>query len=322
MNGRWFRRTSRPAIVVATAFITLVLLAGGAVAALTGSEVKTFSGCLSSGDGVIIKVKEGLTPKSACTSGQTLARLSGGDITSVSVTGALSGGGENGDLTIGLKPEFSLPQSCGSGRVAEWNGSAWICGIDDDTRYTADTGLSLSSDNKFSISPAYRVKNTPDCDAGKVATGFKDDGEIECTAASTAALTILGSTQNAPGFSDGVGIPDDGVWRTYASANLPAGSYILIGKGTLDRDGLNDAGGTFEDEGSQKAKCRLFLGTDLDVTSIDVPEDTESFDAFPFALLAPVTVPAAGGQAQLQCEALNADAVGIREARFIALKVG
>ena len=322
MTMEGFRRVRRRSIGIAVAAIGVVALAGTAVAAMTGDEVKTFTGCLAAGDGVIVKVKEGLSPKSACTGGQTVARLSGGDITSVSVTGALTGGGDNGDLTIGLKPEFTLPQGCLAGMVAKWTGTAWGCGADADTKYAADTGLALSSDNKFSIAPAYRVKNTSDCGAGTFATGFKDDGEIDCKAAGTATLSILGSTQNEPGFSSGVGIPDDGVWRTYASANLPAGSYVLTGKGTLDRDGYNEAGGTFEDADSQKARCRLYMGSQLDMTSIDVPEDTESFDAFPFALVAPVTVPAAGGLVELQCEALNADAVGIREARFLALRIG
>jgi hypothetical protein len=323
MNWQGIKRLRRRSVVVAIAAIAVAVVAATSLAASGGGEVKTFTGCLSAGDGVIVKLQEGLSPKSACTRGQTLARLSGGDITSVSVTGALSGGGENGDLTISLKPEFSLPQSCASGRVAEWNGTNWICGVDDDTTYAADTGLTLSSDNKFSIAPSYRVKNTTDCDTGKFATGFGDDGELECKAAGAAALGVLGSTQNEPGFTDGVGIPDDGVWRTYASATLPAGSYIVIGKGTLDRDGENEAGGTFEDADSQKAKCRLYMGAQLDVSSIDVPEDSESFDAYPFALVAPVSVSSsAAGLVELQCEALNADAVGIRQARFVALRIG
>ena len=158
--------------------------------------------------------------------------------------------------------------------------------------------------------------NTSSCLSGRFATGFTDGGSLECAAPPSAgALGTFGSTQNEPGFSDGVGVPDDNTWHTYASATLSTGSYILMGKGTLDRDGANTSlGGDV-----RNAKCRLFNGTQLDVTSIHVPTGSESFDAFPFALLAPVS---SGGLVELQCLARNADAVGIREARFLALKIG
>jgi hypothetical protein len=60
---------------------------------------------------VIIKVKEGNAPKSTCAGGQTQVHLSGGDISKISVTGALTGGGDNGEMTIGLKPEFTAASS-------------------------------------------------------------------------------------------------------------------------------------------------------------------------------------------------------------------
>jgi hypothetical protein len=62
------------------------------------ADVKSFTGCLVPGDGVIIKVKEGNAPKSTCAGGQTQVHLSGGDISKISVTGALTGGGDNGEV--------------------------------------------------------------------------------------------------------------------------------------------------------------------------------------------------------------------------------
>jgi hypothetical protein len=99
---------------------------------------------------------------------------------------------ENGEVTIGLKAEFSLPQNCAAGRVAKWNGSAWVCGVDNDTTYAAGTGLALTPagpqdlDHAFSIHPDYRVKNTPDCSSGQFATGFEDNGTIKCAGSARA----------------------------------------------------------------------------------------------------------------------------------------
>jgi hypothetical protein len=311
----------RPLLLGVAAALGVVAIGGTALAGHLTSGVKSYTGCLVPKDGVIIKVKEGDAPASPCAAGMTQVHLSGGDITKISVTGALTGGGDNGEVTIGLKPEFSLPQNCDSFDFARWSGSGWACG-----NFSVGTGLSLSQSQPgsttYGIAPDYRVKNTPDCDSGKFATGFDSSGAIQCASPSSSSLGgVFGATQSEPGFSDGVGIPDDGSWRTYASASLPAGSFIVLGKGTLDRDGFNDAGGEFEDEDAQKARCRLFAGSQLDMTSIDVKEDTESFDAFPFALVAPLTL-SSGATVDLQCKATEADAVGIREARFLALKVG
>ena len=122
--------------------------------------MKSYTGCLPPGDGPIIKIKEGNSPRSACTGGAVEVHFSGGDITKISVSGALElgpNGGDNGHVEISLKPGFSLPQGCATGRVAEWDGSKWVCGVDNDTTYSAGTGLDLSAGNQFSIDPAYRV---------------------------------------------------------------------------------------------------------------------------------------------------------------------
>jgi hypothetical protein len=223
MVGR-MRSIRQRILVLAVAAIGVVAIGGSALAAQLAGEVKTFTGCLSSGDGVIVKVKEGDAPKSPCSGGQTLARISGGDITKVSVTGALTGGGDNGDISIGLKPEFSLPQGCSSGRVAKWNGSAWVCGIDNDTTYGAGTGLvetpagPQDTDDVFSIHPDYRVKNTSDCSSGEFATGFLTTGVIQCDAPPTGA----GFFSRLAGGEEIAGT------ETVLSKNLPAGNYLLF----------------------------------------------------------------------------------------------
>ena len=61
---------------------------------------------------------------------------------------------------------YRLPQSCGSGQIAEWNGSAWDCTADDDTTYTAGTGLGLAG-AQFSVATTYRLPQT--CGDGQIA---------------------------------------------------------------------------------------------------------------------------------------------------------
>ncbi len=56
--------------------------------------------------------------------------------------------------------------SCANGQLPKWNGSAWACGDDSDTTYTAGAGLTLSG-GAFSIAPAYRLPQG--CTNGQVA---------------------------------------------------------------------------------------------------------------------------------------------------------
>ena len=94
--------------------------------------------------------------------------LSGGDITEVVAGDGLTGGGDNGEVTLALDEAFQLPQACANGEIPEWNGTGWECGVDNDTTYTASTGLDLSAANAFSIEPDYRLPQG--CAAGEIAS--------------------------------------------------------------------------------------------------------------------------------------------------------
>jgi hypothetical protein len=308
MTGRVTRMGSRMA-ALAVAAIGVVAIAGTALAGHETGGVKSYTGCLVSGDGVIIKVREGNAPRSACTGGQVQAHFSGGDITKISVTGALTMPGgvtsdDNGEVTIGLKPEFTLPSGCSNGEVAKWNGSGWACAADNDTTYGAGTGLVETPagpqdlDDVFSIHPDFRVKNTPDCPSGEFATGFLSSGGIQCAAPPSSA-GVVGSVAAV----EDVALAGT---MTVISKTLPAGIYLLFATVELenqDTDSLSLGSCSIPGFGSE--------GYRLDEDG--EPGDTESISMTSI-------IDHQGGAVILACEEIDAD-VDVKRARLATIKV-
>jgi hypothetical protein len=311
---RWSRRRLVASSLVA---VSVAALAGTALAGHVGSGVTSYTGCLVPKDGVIIKVKAGDAPASPCTAGMTQVHLSGGDITKISVTGGLTGGGDNGEVTIGLDPKYGLPQGCDSLQFPMKSSSGWTC-----ADHELGTGLSLSravgsggGSITYGIASQYRVQNTPDCSSGQFATGFADDGTIQCSAPATPSLQPYGATQSEPGFASGAGVPDNGAWHTYAAATVPAGTYLLTGKGVLVQ-GDDDIGFRSPDG----IGCRLAMGSQPIDRIGFAPKDNEP-DDYGFSLTGTVTT--SGGEIVLQCQAEDdADQVEVSFARFVALRIG
>jgi hypothetical protein len=235
-------RLTRRLGAITVAMVVAVAIGATALAGHLEDSVKSYTGCLAPNDGVIVKVKEGTAPKSPCTGTQTQVHLSVVDIPPTSVTGALTGGGENGEVTIGLKAEFTLPTGCSSGQIAKWNGTAWACAADENRIYEPGTGLELVSLTLFRVDPDYRVKNTPDCPSGQFATGFNGDGEIQCATPSSANAVQVFVGPQSP--ESGIGIPNDSAFHDVVSLNVPAGTYSItaIGNGSQfdQRDWLLD----------------------------------------------------------------------------------
>jgi hypothetical protein len=309
----------RTLLLGAVAALGVAAVVGTALAGSAGT-VKTFTGCLSTGDGVIVKVKEGDQPKSPCSSGQTLARLSGGDITKISVTGGLTlpdgaGTGESGDVTIGLDPKYGLPQSCASGDVAKWSSSTsrWICAADNNTAYAAGTGLDLSS-NTFSIDDDYRVKNTPDCDAGTFATGFTGSGTIECAAPPAASgLQAYAAQRATPLLLAGE--------MTVISKSVPAGTYVVFASAELYSEDDNDTSmGYCSIPGYVTSGGDLWGGAVLGHELDDDDTDLDTGNTESLSLTSTVTL-ASPGAIELKCKETEAD-VDLSRAALVALKVG
>jgi hypothetical protein len=288
-------------------------LAVGVVAVLSGTvaaghlteAVKSYTGCLASKDGVIIRIKEGEAPSSPCSGGMVEVHFSGGDITRISVTGALTGGGDNGEVTIGLKPEFTLPSACDAGEIAEWSGSAWVCGVDDDTTYLEGTGLDLTG-TTFSIEPTYRVKTTPDCPSGQFSTGFTDAGTITCAAPAAA-------------------LPD--AWFRHASGDAPQGHdneitslFLLAGNYLVNVVG--DASDNFEGNDEVAVYCALragAAGTTLAGANAYAPS-TES--SLAYATLAMTTVLKLTATTELVVECTSTTGSDNVEISLTVMKVG
>jgi hypothetical protein len=231
--------------LVASVLAFAVVAVGGAYAGHQDSNVMSYTGCLNTtGDsaGNVLRIKAGDSPLKPCGSGQVQVHLSGGDITAVRTPSGsgLTGGSENGAATLGLTAQQMLP-SCSSGEIPEWNGSKWACGADDDTKYTAGTGLDLSGGNQFSILQSYRLPQS--CNSGEVAK-WSGSGAWSCAADNDTGLptvyTASGQHISMSNFTEYV----------IASKEVPAGRYLISFAGEL----LNG------DDDPQSGYCELAPG--------------------------------------------------------------
>jgi hypothetical protein len=250
---------SRRTWCVAACVIGSLAIAGGvAGAAAMSGTVKTYTGCLTTTGGTLSLIKEGDTPIKSCPSGSTQARFSAGDLTSIVVGPGLvlPNGGDNGDVTINLDTKYSLPQGCGYGQVAKWNGSGWECRDDNDTKYTNGVGLTLNG-TEFSLASDYQVKNNQSCDGGKFANGIASTGTLTCAALPPPPTThaYVKQLASAPVFK--------GIFETAASLALPAGKYVVNVSATARDDS----------DGDVTVECRLEQGgTDLGGSEVQVDE--------------------------------------------------
>jgi hypothetical protein len=164
----------------------------------------------------------------------------GGDITSITAGAGLTGGGLNGATTLAIDPKFTLPQACTSGQVAKWNGTGWACADDNDTQYTAGTGLDLTG-TEFSVEPDAFAKTGQSC-AGGFVKGVDSNGDLTC--ANLPPTSGIAVWQKSANFE--VNLPD-GEGVDVIQMPLPAGTYLVTAAGTAeDIDGTSSGAGDEE----------------------------------------------------------------------------
>jgi hypothetical protein len=139
--------TKTSATALAGAALSALALAAYATAARETTAVASYTGCLKNGK--IESVAEGDKPLAPCDSGQPQVHLSGGDITAVTAGTGLTGGGDNGDLTLAADPttvQTRVAGRCNNNLLAD----ASITAINQDGTVTCNTDQDGPSTNVYS----------------------------------------------------------------------------------------------------------------------------------------------------------------------------
>jgi hypothetical protein len=219
---------------------TGIALIAGASAAWAGypDTVPVYTGCLNTsgnGAGTIVSLAQSATaPLKPCGQNQVVVHLSGGTITQITAGTGLTGGGNNGSVTLNLASSYALPQGCAVGKVVKWNGTAWTCA--DDQTYTNGTGLDLNS-NTFSINSHYRLPQS--CASGQIAKSGGPSTDWTCADQNSYSgndFALSNQTCNSGQFVNGIdstGHTQCSNDQTYTGANFAlsnqgcsAGDYV------------------------------------------------------------------------------------------------
>lgn len=247
-------RTGFP-VLSATLFLAFVPVP--AIAVYPDSGVISYTGCLvtaGGGSGGVNSVTAGNNPLKPCGPNEAPIHLSGGDITKVIAGTGLTGGGDNGAVTLRVDAAYSLPLGCASGQVTKSNGSnVWVCANDNNTTYTSGTGLDLGG-TQFSISQSYRLpqacgggqsptwngtnwscetydKAGQSCPTGQFATGSASSGTLSCA---TPTALVAGTVYQALGVNTPTYTGEAFTGVTLASKGVPVGLYQVTAYLTTD----------------------------------------------------------------------------------------
>ena len=133
--------------------------------------------------------------------------------------------------------------SCSSGQVPKWNGSAWACGADADTTYSAGTGLNLAG-TQFSADTTYlqrRVSNP--CGSGFAIRSINADGTVICEPVGSGDITAVSAGTGLSGGGTAgdvtLSVATGGITTTLLADNSVTSAKIVDGAVTSDDLGNN-----------------------------------------------------------------------------------
>ena len=318
----------RRRLAVLAAAIAGVAAISGTTLAVTG-PVKTYSGCLVSKDGVIIKIREGEPPTSPCSGGMVQVTFSGGDITAISrrygTPGRRRERGRHPHAGADLPAAPDVQH--GAGREVERHrlavrrrreldlygrDRARPCrhrvqcrtGIPAAATATAGDAIVRTNDGTWTTEQYARAGET--CPTGQFARGTATSGGLTCATPAGSGVTYVSTSL------DETGIADDGANHDIVSLAPGAGTYLVIAKATLTSalnvDDFSAVGCELTVDGSVIDQFRL--GSTV----------TNTVTEMPFALSS--AAPATTGF-KLRCYAdSGADGIGLEDVRLIGVKLG